>query len=80
MIPLSSEQVTYNCRLYNITLRKSAVVRDPLWGFLAGNVLFHNNNTVFVSAFLHFMDFNLGDMHKLRKQGKLMYVASNDDI
>ena len=26
---------------------------------LAGKVLFHNNNTVFVSAFLHFMDFNV---------------------
>ena len=24
----------------------------------AGNLLFHNNNTVFVSAFFQFMDFN----------------------
>ena len=59
IISLSSEQVTHNSRFYNITLWKSAVVLDPLRGFLAGNVLFYNNNTVFVSTFLHFMGFKI---------------------
>ena len=39
-------------------------MRDPLRGFLAGN----NNNTVFVSAFLHFMDFNIKHWSNFQKQ------------
>ena len=54
----SSERVTYNYRLYKITFWKSAVVRDPLREYLEGNLLFRNNNTVFVSAFLNFMNFS----------------------
>ena len=50
IITLSSERVNHNYWLQNITLLKSAVVRDPLSEdsamILAGNVLFHNNNTV----------------------------------
>ena len=50
--------LSWNNKFQDIYDMKSAVERDPLWVFwFGGNLLFHNKNTVFVSAFLSCMDF-----------------------
>ena len=59
--PKSSERVTHNCLFHMVSYHKpleiSSCVR-PAPRIFAGNLLFHDKNAVFVSAFLHFMDFS----------------------